>query len=231
MGQKGMTRVRENAGPQPAGDCGRPDRDAKLVLGLPQGGRIRGSGVRLAAKILLSTAALALGACSMPDTDSFRIPDASTLFRPMSVTNYKDNTLPPVAQADLVDAGGSCAGAYVPAPAGADQPAGQAGVSLQQAGVPLIPATIALEMSECDVVKRAGIAEKVEIGANDRKERTARLTYTRGQFPGIYNFVDGRLRLMERAPEPPAPAKPAKKPAKSAKPVAKRTPPSQISVQ
>ena len=52
--------------------------------------------------------------------------------------------------------------------------AGQANVSLQQAGVPLIPAAIALEMSECDVVKRAGVAEKVDIGANDQKIRTRR---------------------------------------------------------
>ena len=77
--------------------------------------------------------------------------------------------LPPVAQADLVDASGNCAGAYVPA-AGA----GQDNVSLQQAGVPLIPAAIALEMSECDVVKRAGIAEKVDIGVNDQRNAPRR---------------------------------------------------------
>jgi hypothetical protein len=172
-------------------------------------------------------AVLALGACALPDVDSFRAPDASSLFRPLSVSNYKDKVLPPVPQADLVDAGGNCAGAIVPAPGGVD---GQATVSLQQAGVPLIPAAVALDMSECDVVKRAGIAEKVDIGANDQRLRTVTLTYTRGQFPGIYNFVDGRLRSMERAPEP-APVKPAKKPAKPAKPVARRATPPGVSVQ
>ena len=59
----------------------------------------------------------------------------------------------------------------------------------------MIPAAIALEMSECDVVKRAGIAEKVEIGTNERRERTATLTYIRGQRPGIYHFTAGRLAV------------------------------------
>jgi hypothetical protein len=185
--------------------------------------------VRFAAKIMVLPAVLVLGACAMPDTDSFRAPDASTLFRPLSVSNYKEKVLPPVAPADLVDASGRCAGAFV-AP-NADQP-GQASVSLQEAGVPLIPAAIALEMSECDVVKRAGVAEKVDIGAGERGVRAVTLTYINGQRPGIYTFTDGRLKSMELAPEPPTPVKSAKKPAKAAKPVARRpTPPSQISVQ
>ena len=95
--------------------------------------------------------------------------------------------------------------------------------------MPLIPAAIALEMTECDVVKRAGIAEKVEIGTNDRRERTATLTYISGERPGIYHFVDGRLNSMERGPEPPAPAKPAKKPAKAGQ--ARRQARRQVSVQ
>ena len=94
--------------------------------------------------------------------------------------------------------------------------------------MPLIPAAIALEMSECDVVKRAGVAEKVEIGTNERSERTAKLTYINGQRPGIYYFTAGRLTSMERAPEPPAPQKPAKKPAKPTKRAAQ---PNAISVQ
>ena len=183
--------------------------------------------MRFAVRLSLLPIVLALGACSaLPDADSFRAPDASTLFRPLSVANYKDRVLPPVAPEDLVDAGGNCAGATVPAAAGGDQP-GQGNVSLQQAGVPMIPAAIALEMSECDVVKRAGIAERVELGTNERNERTARLTYINGQRPGIYNFAAGRLTSMERAPEPPAPAKPAKKPAKPVNRASQK----QISVQ
>ena len=65
-------------------------------------------------------------------------------------------------------------------------------------------AAIALEMTECDVVKRAGSAGRVEIGANDRRERTATITYTGGERPGIYSFTDGRLKSRERGPDPPA---------------------------
>jgi hypothetical protein len=178
--------------------CGRQDGDAKLVselnLGPPQGGRIRGLAVRFSANISMLSAVLMVGACAIPDADSFRAPDASALFRPMSVTNYKDRVLSPVTSADLVDANGSCA--------------------LPDTGVPMVPAAIALEMNECDVVKRAGTAERAEIGTNDRGERTAKLTYINGQRPGIYYFTAGRLTSMERAPEPAVPPKPAKKPAK-----------------
>jgi hypothetical protein len=164
----------------------------------------------------MAALALGVGACAMPDTESFRRPDASALFRPMSVTNFKDKTLAPVAAADLVDANGSCAGA---APLSTES--GEA--------VPMIPAAIALEMTECDVVKRAGVAEKVDIGANANRERTATLTYINGQRPGIYYFTAGRLSSMERAPEPVAPPpKPGKKPAKPTKRAAQ---PSQVSVQ
>lgn len=147
----------------------------------------------------------------MPDTDSFRAPDPSALFRPMSVTNYKDRTLPPVGPADLVDGSGSCAGA---AAAGED--------------VPAIPAAIGLEMSECDVVKRAGAPEKVEIGTNERRERTATLTYFTGPRPGIYHFTAGRLASMELAPEPPKAAKPTRNPSK---PTRRVGPPNQVSAQ
>jgi hypothetical protein len=184
--------------------------------------------LRVAARISLWSAVLALAACAMPDTDSFRAPTAGNFFRPTSVTNYKDKVLPPVAAEDMVDTGGRCAGAFVPAAAGGDQPAGQTTVSLQEAGVPVIPAAIALEMSECDVVKRAGVAERVEIGTNERSERTAKLTYINGQRPGIYYFTAGRLISMERAPEPPAPQKPAKK---QAKPTKRAAQPNAVSVQ
>jgi hypothetical protein len=166
--------------------------------------------------LLALPAAFALGACAVPDFDSFRAPTADAIFRPLSVTNVKDRVLPPVAPDDMVDASGRCAGAYVPpSGSGADQPGGTP-ETVQQAGVPVIPSAIALEMSECDVVKRAGLPERVEIGASQRNERTATLTYTGGARPGVYVFVDGRLKSMERGPEPVVPARPAKKPAKPA---------------
>ena len=58
----------------------------------------------------------------------------------------------------------------------------------------MIPAAIALEMTECDVVKRAGLAERVEIGSNERGERTATLTYL--QRPAARH-----LPLHRRPPE------------------------------
>jgi hypothetical protein len=48
----------------------------------------------------------------------------------------------------------------------------------------------------------------VNIGQNERSERTATLTYIRSARPGIYQFTAGRLTAIERAPEPPAPARP-----------------------
>jgi hypothetical protein len=172
--------------------------------------------VRFSAVISTLSVGLALGACTMPDMESFRAPDAATLFTARSVSNYRDRVLPPVAPADLVDANGNCAAAYAPASAGGDQSV-QSNVSLREAGIPPVPAAIALEMTECDVVKRAGVAERAEISTNDRRERTATLTYTRGERPGIYNFVEGRLKSMELGPDQLAAPKTAKKPAKPTK--------------
>src|SRR5262245_12597511 len=170
--------------------------------------------------LLALPAVLALGACALPEWESFRTPTADQIFRPLSVTNVKDRVLAPVTAEDMVDASGRCAGAYAPPSAStSDQP-----VTVQEAGVPMIPSAVALEMTECDVVKRAGFPERVDIGSTERNERQVTLTYTGGARPGIYTFVAGRLKSMERGAEPP-PTKPAKKPAKPA------PKPRQVSVQ
>jgi hypothetical protein len=78
------------------------------------------------------------------------------------------------------------------------------------------PRGISLAMSECQVVAVAGYTDRVEIGANERGERTVTLTYLTGERPGIYRFRAGRLMSMDRVAEPPAPPKP-KKPVKTAK--------------
>jgi hypothetical protein len=183
--------------------------------------------VRISAVISTLSVGLALGACAMPDMESFRAPDAAALFTARSVSNYRDKVLPPVAPADLVDANGSCAGAFAPPAASGDQSV-QGNVPLREAGIPPVPAAIALEMTECDVVKRAGVAERAEIGTNDRRERTATLTYSSGERPGIYNFVDGRLKSMELGPDQPAAPKTAKKPAK---PVKRAAQPNRVTAQ
>lgn len=162
-----------------------------------------------AAKWLLLPVGLVLGACSMPALDSLRAPDASVLFRRTSVTGLQEKALPPVTAADLVDAEGRCAAAVAGVETSGDPNEGQA---TAPASLPLIPAAIALDMTECEVVRRAGVPERVQIGTNERSERTAVLTYTRGERPGIYHFTSGRLTAMERAPEPPPASKPQRRP-------------------
>ena len=130
----------------------------------------------------------------------------------MSVTNYKDRMLPPVAPADLVDANGSCAGAV--AASGED--------------VPMIPAAIALEMSECDVVKRAGIAEKVEIGDERTTRAHGNTDLHQGPAAGHLSFHGGTPGRRWSSRPSRASAKPAKKPAKPTKRAAQ---PNQVSVQ
>ncbi len=149
--------------------------------------------------------AAVLGGCAMPDLDTYRGFDMSA-FRPATTAALRETVARPVTAEDLVDAQGRCAGTALDP----GDPAAQA--------VPMVPSGIALEMTECDVVKRAGAPEKIDIGANERADRTAVLTYIRGGRPGIYHFTAGRLTLMERAPEPP----PAPRPVRQA-PRPKRT--------
>src|SRR6185312_12476387 len=111
--------------------------------------------------VLLSSA-LTLGACTLPDMDTFRAPDSS-IFASRSVAVVKDTVLRPVTAEDLVDGEGRCASA---APPPVDPNADPS--APQPATVPLVPSGIALEMTECDVVKRAGPPEKIEVGNNDR---------------------------------------------------------------
>jgi len=77
------------------------------------------------------------------------------------------------------------------------------------------PMGIAISMTECQVIGIAGYTDRVEIGVNERGERTATLTYPAGAHGGIYRFRSGRLASMERvaeaAPQPRKPAKSAKK--------------------
>jgi hypothetical protein len=70
---------------------------------------------------------------------------------------------------------------------------------------------VALGMTECDVVRRAGTPGNVNISAGDKGERKVVLTYLSGTWPGIYTFADGRLKIVDRAPVPEKPVKPVKK--------------------
>lgn len=138
----------------------------------------------------------------------------------------------PVGAEELVSADGQCApaapGAQAAAPAqpaAAPQPAAAAGGAgtgfeggLQPSGGPGVgappPVTggIALGMTECEAVRRAGHPSNVAISMGDGGARKVVLTYLDGPWPGIYTFSSGRLKVVDEAPQPVRPkAKPRKK--------------------
>jgi hypothetical protein len=159
--------------------------------------------IRVAAAAVLTAA---IGACStdvtLNDLDPSR--KLATLTRPTWLTysgHVEELTMRPVVEADLVGREGQCAAG----PGGA--PAGEPG---------FLQTGISLQMTECEVVNRAGAPDNIEVGVNDRGERAVALTFVRGPRPGIYRFSAGRLYSIERGPEPPAatPARPQRPPAK-----------------
>jgi hypothetical protein len=108
----------------------------------------------------------------------------------LSFSGQKETfTLPPPGPEELVNSSGQCA-----ASAGAEPSGG-----------------IALQMSECDVVRRAGPPDDLELGATPGGERAVVLKYLRGPRAGIYRFTGGRLVSIERAPDAPGTTAKAKK--------------------
>jgi len=139
----------------------------------------------------------------------------------------------PVSPNDMVNADGTCAPAETPpAAAAAPAPAApapvatasadplgglQTGVGAGPIGAPVLGG-IALGMSECEAVRRAGHPSSVAIGASNTGERKVVITYLGGEWPGIYTFYSGRLKEIARAPEPEKPKRsPKKKAPKRAK--------------
>ena len=114
-----------------------------------------------------------------------------------------------ITAADLVGPDGQCAPAGPQLASGASGPGGAQASGQDQAAPPMLGG-ISLRMTECEVVRRAGPVEKVDLGANERGERSLVLTYLQGPSPGIYRFTGGRLLSIERAPARPAPEKPQK---------------------
>jgi len=156
-------------------------------------------------------AALASGvaACSsvqnmMPDPANFRLPDRS-VFLPTSTNSYARPVSAdgPVRATDLVDGQGACTG---PAPASPD------------AASPA-PRGISLEITECEVVRTLGQPQSVELVPQPGGLRRVVMTYTSGERPGIYQFVEGRLSAIERGNEP-APTVAKKPPARKPRPPA-----------
>jgi hypothetical protein len=139
----------------------------------------------------------------------------------------------PVGPEDMVSADGQCAAPAAAlaqsaeantteaAAAGGAPSATQAAAApnsglqrLESTSAPLVTGGIALGMTECQAVQRAGTPSNVAISTGDKGERKVVLTYLSGPRPGIYTFSGGRLNVVELAPEQP----------KSAKPAAKKTP-------
>jgi hypothetical protein len=119
----------------------------------------------------------------------------------------------PITANDLVAENGSCPppAAVQPAPAAAAaaNPADSAPAPTDTSA--LLGGGIALGMSECDVVFRAGAPNNVQIGKNPNGARAAVLTFNSGPRPGIYHFEAGTLMEVERGQTAPAPAQIAKK--------------------
>jgi hypothetical protein len=127
------------------------------------------------------------------------LPRVDSLSRPDWLTysgGKNEFALRPATAADMVTADGQCA---MPAAASASANAAES-----PEATPLVQGGIALQMTECDVVRRAGPPEQLQIGTNERGERTVVITYIRGDRPGVYRFVAGRLNSIERAPSAPA---------------------------
>jgi len=60
-------------------------------------------------------------------------------------------------------------------------------------------------MTECELVRLAGPTERIDIGTNERGERSVVMTYAQGERAGIYRFNSGLLATVERLPDAQAP--------------------------
>jgi hypothetical protein len=116
----------------------------------------------------------------------------------------------PVGPEDLVSADGSCAApaaTQASAPADIQSDAASQTANTAPPGPALAPTAVGLDMTECEVVRRAGHTSAIQIGNNARGERSVVMTYTSGPSPGIYRFTAGRLTSIERVAEPEPPPK------------------------
>jgi hypothetical protein len=159
-------------------------------------------------RVALLAVAGALAACtsSAPDLTQFKLPSARAVL-PSNVDTYvppvSTRALKPVGPPDLVDAQGVCAGAAA-APSASGGPVG-------------------LDMTECEVVAAIGPPRSVNIASDERGTRKVTMIFMGNERAGTYEFSGGRLKSLERGPEPPAPPEQPKK--KKPATVKKRTQP------
>jgi len=188
-----------------------------------------GRSVKRVSRAVVLAAAGTLAACSsvsLPDVTQVKVPTMRTLM-PQNVDTYvppvSTRALRAVGPTDLVDAQGMCA-ATAPPPAATTAQGSEAGappVAPPVAG-PAVPGPVGLEMTECEVVSAVGPPQSVNIGSDEHGARKVTMIFMGNERAGTYEFVGGRLKALERGPEPPAPPpQPKKKPA-----AAKKRPPS-----
>ncbi len=200
--------------------------------------------MRLRARKMITLAcAMALGGCAQQLSSITEAQDTGWFSKPMDLfrkpewatvaSNSAELSLRgPVATEDLVTAEGQCAATQAPAAERATAPvqasASGAGFegSLQTGSgagpaVPKISGAVALGMTECEAVRRAGSPSHVAISAGESGERRVVLTYLSGPWPGIYTFDAGRLKVVDAAPVQERKPEPKKKPVKRVKTAAK----------
>jgi hypothetical protein len=130
---------------------------------------------------------------------------------------------PPPADRAVGSVAGDLAGAPMPAVTQASASPDTGLQRLETPSTPSVAGGIALGMTECQTVQRAGAASNVAISATDKGERKVVLTYLSGPWPGIYTFTGGRLKVVDASPDQPKPAKPAPKKTPKKKPAAAKT--------
>ena len=136
--------------------------------------------------------ALAVASCGSFDTSELRLnPFASTI-------RVENNLMAPTT-------------ALSTGPAPASEYVGPDGSCPGTSSDPNAPTAtgISLSMTECEVVRRAGSAPRVEANGPPGSARESVLTFVTGDRAGIYRFSSGRLVSVERLPAPPAAERPA----------------------
>ena len=185
----------------------------------------RGTAVRFRANEIGIVGALAvavaLGGCANVDLENkdawfsrpFEFVSRKAGYSFSELQESKDRSRPITAN-DLVASNGSCPPPAVQpaqAAARADQPGSAQAAPVATDSSALPGGGIALGMSECEVVFRAGAPSAVQIDKNPNGNRTAVLTFNSGPRSGIYHFEAGALTEVERGQTTPAPAQTAKK--------------------
>ena len=143
---------------------------------------------------------------SKPITSVFSREDGSGSVA--SKNNFSLGPSGPVPPEELINPDGSCAAPASAAAQPSDRAVGSmagdlAGSSMPAAAGPgdgALLGGVALGMTECQTVWRAGMPSNVAITAGDNNERKTVLTYIGGQWPGIYTFASGRLKVIDAVP-------------------------------